>query len=483
MRLGKNLIIYAGADLAGKSIGLLTSPILTRLLTPEQYGANALILATWGTVTWLQYGGMDNALPFFLAQSDQESHKKQVLATSTYLTTFWCPIFVALCILAAMTTPYLRNLLEISPLELGFFLLGVIPLGMMGWYLYLLRYLHQALSFARVSLLGRVAPVLLAIPALFLVSQGQRLAVMFAACSLGQILAFAWCLKELKLAGAWPYQAPIFSRTLARRMFAYGIILVPASVTYSVIAVADRLLVGWFAGPKEVALLALAISLGSVALLLKGWFSLVWDPHLVEWLSTGNPEIYLPKLQLAQTVLSAVFLTVAGLSAVWSDWVVQLIYPAYYYPVARMIPFIILTAACAVLSLVAVATVVIVNSPRYHLPIYLAGLALNVAIASLTIPKWGAFGAVLGTLASEFFILAVWVTLGKCIFKNLNLNWRLTLIFALLTAVFITLYHPGVLLEARQLYERGILTLLLLTGLAVFFWRFRPAEGWKKSLV
>jgi O-antigen/teichoic acid export membrane protein len=148
-----------------------------------------------------------------------------------------------------------------------------------------------------------------------------------------------------------------------------------------------------------------------------------------------------------------------------------------------MIPFIILTAACAVLSLVAVATVVIVNSPRYHLPIYLAGLALNVAIASLTIPKWGAFGAVLGTLASEFFILAVWVTLGKCIFKNLNLNWRLTLIFALLTAVFITLYHPGVLLEARQLYERGILTLLLLTGLAVFFWRFRPAEGWKKSLV
>ena len=73
-----------------------------------------------------------------------------------------------------MTTPYLRNLVEASPMELGFFLLGVIPLGMMGWYLYLLRYLHQALSFARVSLLGRVAPAPLAIPALFLVSQGNR---------------------------------------------------------------------------------------------------------------------------------------------------------------------------------------------------------------------------------------------------------------------------------------------------------------------
>ena len=95
MRFGKNIIIYAGADLAGKSIGLLTSPLLTRLLTPEQFGPTALVLATWGTVTWLQYGGMDNALPFFLAQSDQETHKKQVLVTSTFLASFWCPILVA----------------------------------------------------------------------------------------------------------------------------------------------------------------------------------------------------------------------------------------------------------------------------------------------------------------------------------------------------------------------------------------------------
>jgi O-antigen/teichoic acid export membrane protein len=483
MRLGKNLIIYAGADLASKSIGLLTSPLLTRLLTPDQYGANALLIATWGTITWLQYGGMDNALPFFLAQNDQETHKKQVLVTSTFLTTFWCPIFVALCILAAMTTPYLRNLVGVSPLELGFFLLGVIPLGMMGWYLYLLRYLHQALPFARVSLLGRVAPVVLAIPALFLVSQDNRLAVMFLACSLGQILACGWCLKEMKLADTWPYKRPDFSRKLARRMFSYGIILVPAAVTYSVSAVADRLLVGWFAGPKEVALLALAISLGSVALLLKGWFSLVWDPHLVEWLSTGNPEIYVPKLQVAQTVLSAVFLTIAGLSAIWSDWVVHLIYPAYYSPVARMIPFIILTATCSVLSLVAVATVVIVNSPRYHLPIYLTALALNVAVASLAIPRWGAFGAVLGTLAAEIFILSSWVILERFVFRNLALNWLSPLIFGLLMALFITLYHPGILLQARQMYERGFLTLLLLAGLTVFFWRYRPAEGWKKFLV
>ena len=95
-----------------------------------------------------------------------------------------------------------------------------------------------------------------------------------------------------------------------------------------------------------------------MALLLKGWFSLVWDPHLVEWLSTGNPEIYMPKLQVAQTVLSVVFLTIArSLGHIKQLGGTINVYPAYYNPVARMIPYIILTATCSVLSLVAVATV------------------------------------------------------------------------------------------------------------------------------
>lgn len=480
MRFGKNIAIYAGADLLGRSIGLLTSPLTTRLLTPEQYGAFPLLSAIWGMVALAQYGGMDSAYPFFRAQPGNSERKVIVSASivATLSVAFICGSFVLL----ALSWPWLGNYAEVTRLELVLFLLGLAPNALIGWYLYLLRYMHQAAAFARISVLGRVVGAMLSLPVMLMAAQENRLAVMFAAVLGLQLITFPWSLWELARLKAWPYTREFFSPDLARGMFRYGILLVPGAIVYSISIVADRILVGWFGGPQEVAILALALSLGAFVLMLKGWFALVWEPHLVGWLATGKPQAYLPRLQTVLTGLTVIFCFLATLSGVWSDWVITIVYPASYLRAAALIPWLLLAGTCSVLSLVAVTTVMIANSPRFHLPIYTCALLINVGIGVLTIPRLGALGAAFGNLSSELFIVSAWTFVGRFILKNLKLSFNLSILLGAGSALFLLLYHPGMFLPRQPSLERVLLTFIIMLIGAAIIWKYRLIRGWTRTV-
>ena len=481
MRLAKNMAIYAGADLLGRSIGLLTSPITTHLLTPKQYGASPLLAAVWALVALAQFGGMDWAYPFFRAQDTEERNRGKILATASFVATVSALTIWAAFFLVASVGPWLEGYAAVDKRELVLFLLGLGPATLTGWYLYALRFMHQALPYARVILLGRVASVVAGLPLLMVVVQKERLAVMFAVSFVVQLFAWGWALWELRRVGAWPYMWNLFEPDLARKMLRYGFFLIPGGLVYSASAVADRLLVGWFSGPEEVAILALSISLGSSVLMMKNWLALVWDPQLVEWISTKDSQIYRPKLQAGFLGLSAIFFSLTCLSAVWSDWIIHLLYPSFYARTIRLVPILIFAGSCSVLSLVAVATTMIANSPKYHLPIYAGGLLINLVVGVSTIPKVGALGAVLGTAASEVFILFAWGLLGRVVLKNLFLDWSVPSVLGAFSIIFVAFYQPGMLLQSQAMLERLGVTTLLLASASYLLWSYRPSNGWRRA--
>ncbi|MBW3543819.1 MAG: hypothetical protein KY476_26520, partial [Planctomycetes bacterium] len=89
MSLRRNMLTYASADLAAMAVSLLVSPIMTRLLTPQQYGVVPLLNAVWAFLSVMRYGSMDFALPLFLARpgGDPETHRWSVLQSATRIAT------------------------------------------------------------------------------------------------------------------------------------------------------------------------------------------------------------------------------------------------------------------------------------------------------------------------------------------------------------------------------------------------------------
>lgn len=473
----KNVSIYAIADILGAGIGLITSPIATRLLTQEQYGALPLLSAVWAVVALLQYGGMDWAFPFF--RSQQNYNKTNVLVSASIMASISGLIIWLLFFIINMMTPWLRDYAEVSNLELGLFIIGIFPGTLLNWYLYILRYENQAIAFARISLIGRTFSSLIALPAMALVDQEMRLTAGLGAGALVSFIAIIWALRELKIINLSIYNKNAWSGELVNKMIRYGILLVPGGVIYSLSTIFDRLLVGWYLGPKGNAILGLTASIGGVALLIKIWFARAWDPKMVEWIRTVDADYYLPRLKIGIKILILVMIPLPLLAIIWIEPLIHLLYAPEYAEVAPLIPTLILSGVVSSFSLIAVGTVLIANTARWHLPIYSIALILNVIIGIFFIPMYGVMGAIIGTLVGEVFILFAWIFVGIKFYANLRLEWLSSLLLIGIVALVCYGYQVGILIPEHPNLERMILSMFLFLIFSIIFIKFQPIKSYK----
>ena len=480
MTLSRSFLIFGLSLFLGRGIALLVSPLTTRLLTPEQFQAIPLLAAVWAVIALVRHGGMDWAFPFFRAGTRHEDERRRILATASLVGVVSAAGVWAAFAAAGLAHPWLRRYAGVSTTELALYLAGLAPMILKDWHMYVLRFEHAIWPFARLNLMGTVAGTVVAVPLLFLFPQEQRLVVLLAALAGAEALATGWSLLELKWAGKWPYRLDDFCASLSKRMLRHGLVLVPGGMVYALLSIADRHLVRWLA-PNEVHTLVLAVSFGSAVFMLKGLIGLVWDPRMVDWIATRDPARYEPKLQHGAALFGGTLLSLAGLAAVWSDWVVDLLYPGTYGSAAALIPVLAMAGALSAFSLVGVATALVANLPRFHLPVYALGLLVNVVIGVVAIPRLGALGAALGTLGAEAFIICAWVFIGRILLRNLKIRWRLPLLMTAVVALAVAFYRPGMVLPGLVLLERLLASAALLAVMGALLWWGGPAEGWRAA--
>jgi O-antigen/teichoic acid export membrane protein len=433
----KALLTYGFADVISKAIGLITSPISTRLFTMSQYGVGPLLGAVWSPLSLIQYGGMDWAYPFFYARKQSEEDGRRLLASASIFAYLSVLVVWFGFLMFAFSSNWLARYASVTEGELVFYVMGILPGALIYWLCYLLRFLNRAESYIKITLLGRILPVVVVLPLLPWFEQANRLLVSFACGWLLSCLALVYALYEVRRHDIRPFRLSLLDLKLSKEMLRYGLLLVPAGAAYALLVVTDRLLIGHFLGTDAVAMHAVAVSIGSLGLMMVGWFGLAFDPCLSGWIASGDQTNYLFKMQLLAPSLSAFFGMLSCLAAIWSAPVIEFVYPEGYGSAAPLVPLIIYAAALTALSRLGVATAIIAQTPKYHTILYGFALALNVVIGWLLIPLLGVMGAVVSTVVAEATILVGWIYLGRIRLKNLPIRWKSSGVILLAGAGFI----------------------------------------------
>lgn len=480
-RLVKDLATYGAADFLAKGMVFVYAPILTRLLTPEQYGAGPLLLALWTPLVTVLYGGADWSYPYIKADDKSGEKNFQLVATATAIS-LTSTLIVWVLFASLAFTGWYQEYAGVETTELLLFLAMILPQYIAMWFMNPLRYMKRPASYARISLFVQVLPVLFALPFMALSSPGMRLEIMWGVGAVVQTIAVLWALREMRRNEVWPFAAGGVSRALAKTMFRFGIVLVPAAFLYALNTVVGRLMVGWVLGPADAGFLQLALVLGGVATMLASWFSLALDPHVIEWVASKDPKVYEPKLQLTSTLLSVAFFSLAACVAIWGDWVIRLLFPPEYMESASLFPVLILCTAFNVVSRVGMTSVIIAQAPKYRLYINLSAFCVNVVVSYVAISQFGIRGAVLGALAAEIYSAVVWAMLGKFALKNLNLDWSLPLVCALVVTVFVLMYRPQQVWTLAGILE-GIALSVGVIAAAYLMMRWKLGAAGLKDLV
>ncbi len=467
----RRLAVQFGHFFSGNALsmllGLVTFPILTRLLSQAEYGMLGIVTTTVSLAVVAAKGGLSDGIVRFLREYNADPERR-VLFTSTVVVR---GVLLAAIVTAAylLLIPHLLPRMGIDRAFLGAFLV-------MGLYLFArplniivynyLRALQRSLLYNAIGLAGRVAGVALALGLLVFVAHGLwgyflGLALAEAAVTLA---LFTWLLRNYQV------RLGAVSSTLSWQLVRFGLPLLATELMYLLLRSGDRFLVQYYLGDSAVGVYSVGYTLPSyINDLVMFSLSYAVVPIYVELFGKDGAAATSEFLgrALRYYVIGMIVLC-AGYAATATDLIVVLASEKYRES-AAFSGWILLGLALLGATTILNAGLYLQKRTMLMLLTMAAGLVANFATNAVLLPLLGVQGGAYATLVAGVVMVGVTVALS---FRHLPIafDWRNAAVYLVLLGV------PLLLLAAIQTGSAW-LNLALKVGLggaltaAVVLWR------------
>lgn len=311
--VGRSVLIYACAFAVAGATPFLLLPILTRHLSPQQFGevTSFLILTTMlANVAGLSAHGFV-AVRYFKAPAPEFKG----LATSAAFAVVMAHVVAALAVAAVF--PQVEQLLA---LPLGLALLAAVAALVLSLNLIFLSIFQasgQPLLFLRARLVQGLAEFFLCVGliALWAPGSGSRIYSYTLAVAASAAVGLHFCLRHGQVGAG-------FDRVHLRSLATFGVPMLPHIVAGSALTYLDRVVVSSLLGVESLGIYMVAMQIGMAMVVLIEPLNKALAPWLFEQLSKNDPavrQMIVRKTYLLYAVLVAIGMVVAGVSGVYFD--------------------------------------------------------------------------------------------------------------------------------------------------------------------
>lgn len=262
-RLIKNTGIIAIGGMATKIVQFLLLPLYTSVLSTSEYGTvdylNTIALFCVPAVSLL----MDEALFRFLIDCDTEKGRKQVMSTS-------CIVFLAGAVTMAVCAAIVWMIFR--PENLGW-IIGLVLSGcVLQMMSAVLRGCGDTIEYALMNFLAGILTVVLNITFLTILNWGVTGMLASTVFGQGGVAAAFFLLKK-----TWHYfSLRAFDLRLAKELVFYSIPLIPNKVSWTIMNLADRLVIVNTLGTSAAGVYAIAYKIPNFMDTVNGFFYQAW---------------------------------------------------------------------------------------------------------------------------------------------------------------------------------------------------------------
>jgi len=400
-RVFGHLIVYGSADVAILVINVLLVPVYTRVLTPDEFGALALLLLLEAFLRPFTQWGLDEAFLRFYYDCDSDNTRR-TLTGSTIIFLFATNTVLLLVLIAssdAISTLLLGShvystavaILAMNSAIAAFFFL---PFN----FLRIQNRPKQFATWTFARALGTVVARLVLVVGLRLGIIGIMLADLFVSTVL--LLGLSRVLKPLL---AWQ-----FSWKLVRDMLAYGLPRVPYALLHQIMAMSDRFFLRVYLPLRDVGLYQLGSSVANVLKFYPVAFQRAWTPFSYEAMErTDAPQLF---SRLATVAFSVLVFSTLGI-AVFAEPLVRVLTPPDFHDAAHIVPLLAFGVTIQALTIFAITSLNIAKQSRSLPGITLISAVITVIGHLTLIPRLGMLGAglsvVIGQCVLTFTFLVV----------------------------------------------------------------------------
>ena len=383
-RLASDSLIYGLGSVANQALAILLLPLYTRFLTPADYGSLALISAAGAVLGLAAALGVNSGLTriFFLYESGEE--RASMVFTALV---FAVGASVATGVVLSLLTPDLRPLVfsgadgdTVVRLAIWIYCIAAVnavALGTLQVHGMPRPYVLCSAAGLLVSMLCSIYLVAFAHHGVVGVLQGQLAGI---TVQLGLATSFSL-----------PRMRPVLHLRALREMLAFSIPILPTSLFAWGLGLADRWSLKEFASLTEVGLYALGYRFGAVLdTLFVAPFTLAWYPYFYSISHQPDHRDICARVLEYYTFLGGCL--VLALDLFGGD-VIRLIATPAFYSAKQVIFWIGLGSLFRGMTFLTGTGMNVVRKNQYSVPVYGAGLALNLALLFVLVPRFGMMGA------------------------------------------------------------------------------------------
>jgi O-antigen/teichoic acid export membrane protein len=426
-RLLGHTSIYAFADVILMAGGLISFPIITRLLTKEEYGTMVLISITIGMITSLAGLGLNHSTLRFHSEYGGTKEFRKFYST-LIISSFASGL--AFTVFSLVSIKFLSIFHTISFDLFKFFSLAsflIIIRVMFDITGCICRASEQPWIFSFFAILTKYFALGLIILFLSIFSLG--LFGYYFGLAIGEltVLVAFWFFFIRQIGFSFKQ----FSLPILRKMTAYGFPLVMSGFAALILLSSDRYLIGYFLTKADVAIYSVACSLSSYTTgILLGGFQFGFLPLIMkEWNRGAREETHLEIQRVIRLYFMVALPLVAGLCIVGQQIIVMLASEKY-------------AQAFYVLPYVAIASMLnglfgpltlgfLFYEQTGKIAILMAQAAiLNVLMNLVLIPSIGLYGAAISTLFCYLLLLIV-SSIKSSKYFRIKIPWHPILLYVI----------------------------------------------------
>ena len=471
MRNGKLFRQFASVGLGSiinMVIGLLTTPIITRLVEPSDYGQLSLF-NTYANITMMIVGlGFDQVLLRYYYQNEDLSYKQRLLSKCLFLPVL---IFCILAIPGALIYYLTGQITDGKELFVFvMFLIEVMSLLINRISILLVRLNGKANLYSMLSVIQKITYVAIAIP-LILIIRRDFFIILICATFLSYFTpTIISIVTERKV---WRFNLTDENPTIPyKELLKYGLPMLLSSSIYLFFQATDKICLRYFCDYYDVGIYASAASLMSIIAIVRTSFTTVWTPAAVEQYEK-NPKDKSFFIRINQIITLLMFLF--GLSLMVSKDLIVLLLGEKYREASSILPYLMFQPIMYTISETTVVGLIFTKKSNMQLVASAGACVFNLILNICLIPFLGAQGASISTgvsyivfymlrtiLSNRFFhveykqgkfILATVITIAYAVFSALTTFSIWTVPLYIVCFIIVAVLYKNVISEVVKMLK------------------------------
>ena len=396
--------IYLGSNIIGSVIPFLFLPILTRYLSPADYGKVAtfqVLLHIFLVLIGLNIHGAASRAYFELdsRRFKQFNYNLILIAITSFAT------------ILVMAEVYIRLGLALPDLNSRWLLLIAITALFEAWSALLLsiwRVQEKPFQFGKFQITKvaiNISLSVLLVVILDLTWKGRLISISLTNIAFGSIALYGLFRKRLI--------EPRFNLQDIKDALYFGIPLIPHSLSGWITTYIDRFFIAFMIGMADVGIYSVGYQIGKIIGLVAISFNQAWQPFIFKKLSNGNENDKLNIVKITYLYFLLITILALFLSLIAPN-LVAIFLGNEFESSAKYIPWIALGYASDGMYFMVVNYIFFLKKTYYLTLITFTSAFINIILNYIFISWFGTVGAAIATSITSFItFLSVWILSSK----------------------------------------------------------------------